>query len=287
MASRIMMIALTAPAAMAFLVPAATTLRPVPHLDQVRVGQRVTLQEDVVAPLPTPAAETAGSVDLAQLARYPLATLGEFATIAALFRLIDASITLPTLAVPPLFLFLSLRSRVFSLLPAARPPRGGYDNEDGKRKAPVRKEVMRPKWTPPGIAFPFIWITISFLRAASSTLVWRACGKTLCSAPLLLLVLHLCIGDTWNCVTNVEQRLGTSALGVLAVLASVYAAVGVYFKTVPLAGLLLAPSAGWISIATVLTWTIWNMNGREPLLPKEGDEKAARLRMPLSDLFEK
>ena len=48
--------------------------------------------------------------------------------------------------------------------------------------------------------------------------MWRACGRTLFSAPLLALVLHLCVGDTWNCVTNIEQRLGVSAVGVLAVL---------------------------------------------------------------------
>ena len=98
-------------------------------------------------------------------------------------------------------------------------------------------------------------------------------------------MLHLCVGDTWNCVTNVERRQGTSALGVIAVLASVYTVVGAYYRTMPLAGYLLAPSAGWISIASVLTWTIWDMNGRQPLLPKQ-DGTSAPLRLPLADVFE-
>ena len=106
--------------------------------------------------------------------------------------------------------------------------------------------------------------------------------------PLLVLVAHLCIGDTWNCITNIEQRLGFSALTVLIVLASVYSAVAVYFTTLPLAGYLLAPSAVWISIATVLSWTIWRMNEpNEPLLPKKGEGKNAQFRLPLSDVFEK
>jgi tryptophan-rich sensory protein len=235
--------------------------------------------------------EQAPGIDWAQIARYPLATAGEFAIIAGLFRAIDALVpTLPTFCVPPLFLFLSLRSRVFSFIPASRPPRGGFENPDdpSKLKMPVPKEIKRPSWTPPGIAFPFIWITISLLRAASSTIVWRACGGKLFSAPLLVLVLHLCVGDTWNCVNNIEKRLGTSAVGVLAVLASVYAAVAVYWSTVPLAGMLLAPSALWISIASVLTWTIWKINEpREPLLPKKGEGKNAQFRLPLSAVFEK
>ena len=74
---------------------------------------------------------------------------------------------------------------------------------------------------------------------------------------------------------------------VLAVLASVYAAVATYYAVLPTAGLLLAPSALWISIASVLTWTIWDMNDREPLLPRQGDGKSAPLRLPLSSIFEK
>ena len=233
-------------------------------------------------------ASPADGIDWAQMAKYPVATIGEFSIIAALFKSIDTLVTLPTIVVPFIFLFLSLRSRIFSFLPASRPPRGGFENEEGKPKAPVRKEVKRPAWTPPGIAFPFIWLTISVLRASSSTLIWRTCGKTLFSFPLLVLVAHLCIGDTWNCITNIEQRLGFSALTVLIVLASVYSEVAVYFTTLPLAGYLLAPSAVWISIATVLTWTIWRMNEpNEPLLPKKGEGKNAQFRLPLSDVFEK
>ena len=89
-------------------------------------------------------------------------------------------------------------------------------------------------------------------------------------------------------MTNIEQRLGVSAVGVLAVLASVYTAVAVYYKPTPLAGLLLAPSACWITIASVLTWTIWSINEpRQPLLPREGEGKNAAWRLPLSAVLEK
>lgn len=232
------------------------------------------------APIACAAAAGAENTDFKQLLFiYPAATAAQFGLIASLFKAIDAVGPLPAFAVPTLFLFLSLRSRIFSLLPASRPNRA---EQDGKA-TPV--EVKRPSWTPPGIAFPFIWSTISLLRASSSLVVWRATSRVLASPPLLVLVLHLCVGDTWNCITNVERRQGTSALGVFAVLASVYAAVGVYFQTVPLAGKLLAPSAVWISIATVLTWSIWNLNGRQPLLPK-ADGKSVTLRLPLSDILE-
>lgn len=137
-----------------------------------------------------------GPINWGAVAKYPFATVAEYAIIAAGFRAIDSVATLPAIAVPPLFFFLSLRSRIFSPLLASRPNRA---EQGGKANPPDRKV---PSWTPPGIAFPFIWLTISCLRATSSFLIWGATGRKLCSAPLLVLVLHLCVGDTWNAVTK-------------------------------------------------------------------------------------
>jgi len=228
-----------------------------------------------VAVLPGTAA-----IDWVQTVKYPVATAAQFGLIAAFFKAVDAVGPLPAPLVPLLFGFLSLRSRLFSPLSANRPPRGGFE-VDGKRVA-TPKETIRPSWTPPGIAFPFIWLTITALRAASSLLVFKAAGRALFSPPLLLLALHLSVGDTWNCVTNVEQRKGVSAVGVLFVWTSVVAAVKAYWAAAPAAGLLLAPSACWISIASVLTWTIWKINPPlEPLLPRVGDGQASGLVLPL------
>ena len=59
-----------------------------------------------------------GETDWARvLGVYPFATGAEFALIAGSLRAVDAVVgTLPGFAVPPLFLFLSLRSRIFSPL---------------------------------------------------------------------------------------------------------------------------------------------------------------------------
>ena len=63
-----------------------------------------------------------------------------------------------------------------------------------------------PTWTPPGFVFPIMWILIiSPLRALSSTMLVATVGKYT-SAPLLALMFHLSIGDTWNTINNVERR---------------------------------------------------------------------------------
>lgn len=185
--------------------------------------------------------------------------------------------SLPTGIVTTLFFFLSLRSRLFSPLDNSRPAASKED--------PVFKDRLRPWWQPPPLAFPIIWSTISILRTISSTLVWKATG-TLLSVPTFAFILHLCIGDTWNTINNVEKRLGTSVLGVLFVLASVYNLVYQYYQTLPLAGKIIAPSAVWLSVATFLIYSIWRLNSqlfdRPSLFPSKEEGPACKWKMPFS-----
>ena len=183
----------------------------------------------------------------------------------------DKLVKLPKPAVWLLFAFLSLRSRVVSLLDNSRP------NREAQKGKATPVDVKRPSWTPPGIAFPFIWLTITALRATAAQMAYAGSLR----APALdALVLHLCIGDTWNCITNVERRLGVSAIGCFAVWGSVFRAVKAFgASSAPKAAYVLAPSLAWISVACVLTASIWNLNNRPPIYPAEGDGDSADLRL--------
>lgn len=136
-----------------------------------------------------------------------------------------------------------------------------------------------PSWTPPGVTFPIMWIlVVAPLRAYSSMLVFEAAGADahLCMPTLLCLVLHLCVGDTWNTINNVERRLGAAVPGVACVWASVLFASSQYFAADPLAGKLLGLTALWITVAGTLvadTWRVNNEDGTEPLYPYKGDSQ--------------
>jgi len=188
--------------------------------------------------------------------------------------------TISTLIVTMFMLFMSVRSRVFSPLDNSRPK--AIDND------PVFKNRKRPSWQPAPIAFPIIWSTIALLRTISTVLVFRETGSLLC-LPIMSMMAHLSIGDTWNTINNVEQRLGTAFFGVLFVLGSVLATVIKYYETLPLAGKVLAPSAIWLSVATVLVFTIWRLNYESfnfpSLLPSIDEGEVKRWKIPLLKWF--
>lgn len=207
-----------------------------------------------------------------EYAKYALATGGQYYALLGVAAVVDKyAPTLPRPAVWVLFAFLSLRSRVLSPLDNSRPDR------DAQGGAAVPEDVKRPGWTPPGVAFPIIWLTITGLRATAAAMAYAG---SLRAPALSALLLHLCVGDTWNTVTNVERRLGVSAVGVAAVWYSCLNAVRAFAKSpAPAAAAVLAPSLAWISVACVLTCAIWRLNGCRPLYPSEGDGSSAATRL--------
>jgi translocator protein len=171
------------------------------------------------------------------------------------------------------FMFLALRSRVFSVLDARRPKTAD------ERK--MKEEKKRPRWTPPAKVFPIVWISIAFLRAISSVLVVGAAAATATTAQqigagklltpaILSLIVHLSIGDCWNYITNQEKLLGVSCTGVFFVLISSWFAIYQYYLVLPKAGFVLMPLGVWLSIATALVIGIWNINlPRQSLWPQQ------------------
>lgn len=203
--------------------------------------------------------------DQAATVGYVGATIAQIGVMTALLWLMDLGFShlpldgLPTWVRPAIagafFAFVTLRSRLFSLL-------------DNTRNSGRYTSIQRPGWAPPPLAFPIVWMSIAVLRVVSAYLVWSAMGQTFLCWPLVLYVMHLSLGDTWNTIFTVEGRLGTAVPAVIVgPLLSVIIVTISYYQTVPLAGWIIFPSAVWLAIATLLCLSLWRLNGQEPLYP--------------------
>ena len=214
-------------------------------------------------------------LDTDAVGKYALSIAVQLLGITTFFAAIDSAVKssgveLPDWGVFALFFGMSLRSRIFSPLDNSRPDI--QKASQGQATGGFNDRTM-PSWTPPGFFFPIMWILIvAPLRAASSMMIWQQAGH-LCDATILVLMLHLCVGDTWNTVNNVERRLGAAVPGVLCVWASALAASYAYYQVEPFAGQLLLPTCLWLTVAAALvtdTWRVNNTSGTEPLFPYRG-----------------
>ncbi|ACC80613.1 TspO/MBR family protein [Nostoc punctiforme] len=173
--------------------------------------------------------------------------------------LIDNNSSFPswfsTLFTGLLFAVLSIRSRFFSLL-------------DNTRSRQTYDQVIRPRWSPPPLVFPIVWMVIAVLRVIYSVLVWQQMNHQFLVLPLILFVVHLALGDTWNTIFTVERRLGAAVpVVILGPWLSAVVVTVIYWQTNPVAGMTLSFSCVWLTVAAVLVFRIWQLNGSEPLYP--------------------
>lgn len=233
------------------------------------------------------------TLDVTAIASYLAATTIEISLTSGFLYLVQTYIInyLPQLGIIPsaflpaariaitagVFFFLSLRQRVFSPLDNSRPAATAED--------PVFKQRLRPSWQPAPIVFPIVWTTIAFLRTISGVMIFQS-TNTLLSMATLAFVAHIAVGDTWNTINNVENRLGTSVVGVGLVWLSLANALKEYYLVNPIASYVLAPSFLWISIASVLIYSIWQLNYEKfnapSLFPSKEEGPPSAWRFPLT-----
>ncbi|OCQ94189.1 TspO protein [Nostoc sp. MBR 210] len=209
---------------------------------------------------------TSKEVDIKAILIYKLGTILQILTMTVvllgmekLVMLIDHNSSIPswvsTFLTGLFFALLSIRSRIFSLL-------------DNTRSGQTYDQVIRPRWAPPPLAFPIVWMIIAVLRVISSVLIWQQMNHQFLVLPLILFVIHLALGDTWNTIFTVERRLGAAVLVViLGPWLSALVVTAVYWQTNPYAGMILSFSCVWLTVAAVLVFRIWQLNGCEPLYP--------------------
>ncbi|MEJ1931207.1 tryptophan-rich sensory protein, partial [Nostoc sp. NIES-2111] len=153
------------------------------------------------------------------------------------------------------FCLISIRSRLFSPL-------------DNTRSRQTYDQIIRPGWSPPSLVFPIVWMIIAVLRVISSVLVWQQMNHQFLVLPLILFVVHLALGDTWNTIFTVERRLGAAVpVVILGPWLSAIVVTAIYWQTIAIAGITLSFSCVWLTVAAVLVFRIWQLNGSEPLYP--------------------
>jgi tryptophan-rich sensory protein len=133
------------------------------------------------------------------------------------------------------------------------------------------KAIKKPEWTPPNWAFPAVWIPLKALQSVGLWLAYRQItagmgGDTSAKARALALPVGvfgtmLALGNYWNVVFFGQRRMKASIKVMGAFWASVLGSVAAFWAAgSPLAGLCVAPTSIWVTIAAKLNWDIVQLN---------------------------
>ena len=122
------------------------------------------------------------------------------------------------------------------------------------------RQLVQPTWAPPPWLFGPVWTVLYALMAIAAWLVWRSGGFRANRIALSLFLLQLALNSLWTRFFFALHH-GALAFTDIVLLWVLIVATLVSFRRVrPLAGTLLIPYLLWVSFASVLNYSVWQLN---------------------------
>ena len=119
---------------------------------------------------------------------------------------------------------------------------------------------VQPAWAPPGSVFGPVWTTLYVLMAIAAWLVWRAGGFRAHRQALTLFLLQLAFNALWSWLFFAWHLGALALVDVLVLWVFILATLVLFWRVRPLAGVLLVPYLLWVSFASVLNYSVWQLN---------------------------
>ncbi|MBG9389885.1 TspO/MBR family protein [Caenimonas aquaedulcis] len=122
------------------------------------------------------------------------------------------------------------------------------------------RRLALPDWAPPASAFGPVWSALYTLMGVAMWLVWRERSAGHLRLALGLFITQLCANALWSWLFFAWRNGAAAFMEVLILLALIVATLIVFWRINRLAGVLMVPYLAWVSLATALTWSVWQRN---------------------------
>ena len=121
-------------------------------------------------------------------------------------------------------------------------------------------QLAQPAWAPPAWLFGPVWTVLYALMAIAAWLVWRSGGFRTNRVAISIFLVQLALNALWSWIFFTWHR-GALALADIVLLWVLIVATLVFFwRARPLAGALLIPYLLWVGFASVLNYSLWQLN---------------------------
>ena len=121
-------------------------------------------------------------------------------------------------------------------------------------------QLVQPDWAPPPGVFGPVWTALYAMMGIAVWLVWRSGGFRQNRYALTLFLLQLSFNALWSWLFFAWQRGALALADVLVLWILILATLISFWRVRPLAGALLIPYLLWVSFATALNYSLWQLN---------------------------
>ena len=120
------------------------------------------------------------------------------------------------------------------------------------------ERLDKPAWAPPAWLFGPVWSALYSLMGVAAWLVWRSAASK--KGALGLFLAQLVANALWSWLFFTWHQGALAAVEVLILLALIVCTAVAFWRSSRLAAVLLVPYLLWVSFASLLTWSVWQMN---------------------------
>jgi translocator protein len=125
---------------------------------------------------------------------------------------------------------------------------------------PFYTQLVRPDWAPPPSIFGPVWTVLYALMGIAAWLVWRVGGFRAAKGALTLFLVQLAFNALWSWLFFGWHRGDLAFADILLLCALIVATLIAFWRIRPLAGALLVPYLLWVTFASALNYSIWQLN---------------------------
>ncbi len=121
-------------------------------------------------------------------------------------------------------------------------------------------QLRKPVWTPPGYLFGPVWTFLYAAMGVSAWMVWQQHGFGRARFALSLFIAQLVLNGAWTWIFFGLHALGAAFLEITILWLLILATLIAFWRKQKVAAILLIPYLIWVGFASVLTYTIWQLN---------------------------
>lgn len=121
-------------------------------------------------------------------------------------------------------------------------------------------QLVRPDWAPPPSIFGPVWTAMYTLMGIAAWMVWRADGFRTAKIALTLFLIQLTLNASWSWLFFWWHQGALAFIDILLLWFLIVATLAAFWRIRPVAGVLLIPYLLWVGFASVLNYSIWQLN---------------------------
>ena len=125
---------------------------------------------------------------------------------------------------------------------------------------PLYTQLARPEWAPPASTFGPVWTVLYALLGIAAWLVWRAADFRITRFPLALFLVQLALNALWSWLFFGWHQGALAFADIVLLWVLIVASVIAFWRISRLAGALLLPYLLWVTFATALNYSVWQLN---------------------------